>query len=276
MFRILSILLSVPILLATLPSPPAWSGDKKSAAGAGSTVESQPEAGAVDVSAVKNKLVVLHDGKQHYVAVIPFGDLYDHFYYGDGKRFYAQLVSGGGSVGKESWNRVFWEPRVNAPWKGSIAFAKDQTTVQCGDRATEFKPLDAGEQAKVLAAASFFKTPWLHRAYSLTRDNKGTYYYVDRLREPENNKSFRLFAGPRGNLKPLKMTNVVSDSQGDIFTTKKGELRLVLDRKHPSWSAGKSETELINLPLDENRVLIYTDLGVYTGQRLGTPCDDLL
>jgi len=165
MFRILSILLAAPILLATMPLPLAWSGDKKSAAGTGSSVESQPETGTVDVSAVKNKLVVLHDGKQHYVAVIPFGDLYDHFYYGDGKRFYAQLVSGGGSVGKESWNRVFWEPRVNAPWKGSIAFAKDQTTVQCGDRATEFKPLDAGEQAKVLGAASFFKTSWLHRAW---------------------------------------------------------------------------------------------------------------
>ena len=74
----------------------------------------------------------------------------------------------------------------------------------------------------------------------------------------------------------LKMTNVVSDSQGDIFTTKKGELRLVLDRDHPSWFAGKNETALLNLPLEDNRIMIYTDLGVYAGQRLGTPCDDLL
>jgi hypothetical protein len=148
--------------------------------------------------------------------------------------------------------------------------------VQCGERATEFKPLDAEEQAKLLGAAAFFKEPWIHRGYSLARDNKGTYYYVDRLREPENNKSFRLFAGTRGNLKPLKMTNVVNDSQGDIFTTKKGELRLVLDRQHPSWFVGKTETQLVNLPLEDNRIMIYTDLGVYAGQRLGTPCDDLL
>jgi hypothetical protein len=33
---------------------------------------------------------------------------------------------------------------------------------------------------------------------------------------------------------------------------------------------------LVGLPLDDNRVLIYTDLGVYAGQRLGTPCDDLM
>ena len=29
------------------------------------------------------------------------------------------------------------------------------------------------------------------------------------------------------------------------------------------------------LPIDDNAVMIYTDLGVYTGQPLGTPCDDL-
>jgi hypothetical protein len=29
-------------------------------------------------------------------------------------------------------------------------------------------------------------------------------------------------------------------------------------------------------PIEDNRVFIYTDLGVYAGQRLGTPCDDLM
>jgi hypothetical protein len=72
------------------------------------------------------------------------------------------------------------------------------------------------------------------------------------------------------------MTNVVSDSQGDIFTTKKGELRLVLGKKQSKWIAGKKETELTSLPLEDNRIMIYRDLGVYTGQRLGTPCDDMM
>ena len=29
------------------------------------------------------------------------------------------------------------------------------------------------------------------------------------------------------------------------------------------------------VPVEDNHVLIYTDLGVYTGEPLGTPCDDL-
>ena len=259
------------LLGALVLSPSAFAQGKQPSA-ARQTLDDQP----IDIAEIKDKLVILHDGKQHYIAVVPWGDTYQHLYYGDGKRFRAQRVSGGGREGNEAWNRVFWEPRVDAPWKGSVQLRKGTYQVQCGDRATELKPLDSEEQAKILAAASFFGPLWRHRAYSLTRDNKGNYFYVDRLREPENNKSFRLFAGPRGNLKLLKMTNAVSDSQGDIFTTKKGELRLVLDRKRPIWFAGKSETELVNLPIEDNRILIYTDLGVYAGQRLGTPCDDLL
>jgi hypothetical protein len=30
------------------------------------------------------------------------------------------------------------------------------------------------------------------------------------------------------------------------------------------------------VPVDANRIMIYTDLGVYAGQRLGTPCDDMM
>jgi hypothetical protein len=272
MFRILPLL----VIFAMMVSPTAMAGGKKPAASAEGTGASKPEVAALDISEVKKDLQVLTDGKQHYIAVVPFGGSFDHLYYGDGKRFYLQRINGGGANGKESWDRIFWEPRVRAMWQGGVAFAKDKYTVQCGDRATELQPLAAEEQTKLLDAASFFGPLWIHQAYSLSRDNKGNYYYVDRLREPENNRNFRLYAGTRGNLKLLKMTNVVSDSQGDIFTTKKGELRLVLDRKKPSWFSGKTETELIGLPLDDNRALIYTDLGVYAGQRLGTPCDDMM
>jgi hypothetical protein len=247
-----------------------------SAAGKDRPVGADERDAPLDLSEIKDKLILLTDGKQHFVAVVPFGDFSSHLYYGDGKRFYAQRVGSGSSEGTEAWDRTFWEPRVTALWQGGVGLRKGKYAVQCGDRVTELKQVDAEEQAKMLAAASFFAPLWNHRAYALARDNKGIYYFVDRLREPENNKSFRLFAGPRGNLKPLKMTNVVSDSQGDIFTTKKGELRLVLDRKHSVWFAGKAETELVYLPLEDNRIMIYTDLGVYAGQRLGTPCDDLL
>jgi hypothetical protein len=76
-------------------------------------------------------------------------------------------------------------------------------------------------------------------------------------------------------MKLAKMTNVVSDSAGDIFATKTGELRLVLNKSETMWMKGKAQTKLIFLPIDANVPMIYTELGVYTGEKLGTPCDDL-
>jgi hypothetical protein len=228
----------------------------------------------VDLGADKEKLVILSDGKQHFVAVVPFGET-DRLYYGDGKVFWGQRVFGGGSSGTESFDRVFWEPRVDAPWKGSIDLKDGKYSLQCDDRKTNLVPLPDAERAKVLAEARFFAPRWKYRAYALARDNSGKYFYVDRVREPPQSKSFRLFVGPKGNVKLQKMINVVSDSEGDIFATKTGSLRLILDKHETTWVAGKKKTPLVSLPVTENTTLIYGDLGAYTGQRLGTPCDDL-
>ncbi|HEX8538017.1 MAG TPA: hypothetical protein VF664_11180, partial [Cystobacter sp.] len=64
-------------------------------------------------------------------------------------------------------------------------------------------------------------------------------------------------------------------SEGQIFSTKRGDLRLVVEREQPSlWIENKKRTELRAVPIEENMPLIYNELGVYTGARLGTPCDD--
>jgi hypothetical protein len=235
----------------------------------------EPSEPALDVATVKDKLVVLHDGKKHYLALVPFAESWDHVYYGDGKTFHQQRIAGYGASGKESFDLTFWEPRVKARWMASIDFKGGKYTVQCDTRKTELTPLPETEAAVIIGAASFHKPLWRHRAFALARDDRGTYFYVDRQREPEDSLNFRLFSGPRGSLKPLKMVNVVSDSEGQIFSTKTGDLRLVLDRKEAAWVKGKARTTLVPLPIEDNAQLIYTDLGAYVGQRLGTPCDDL-
>jgi hypothetical protein len=226
-----------------------------------------------DISAIKPKLKVLEDGKKHYIVLEPFGDSYEHFYYGDGKDFYLQRVRGGGRSGNESFDRSFWEPRSSR--NSSFGFRNGKYTLDCGERQTELKPVADAEAPKILDAAKFWKVRWKRQAYALARDNTGQYYYVDRMREPEGNKNFRLFTGPKGSMKLTKLTNTVSDSAGDIFSTKTGELRLVLNKKETFWQKGKKKTDLIFLPAEDNHVMIYTELGVYADEKLGTPCDDL-
>jgi hypothetical protein len=71
------------------------------------------------------------------------------------------------------------------------------------------------------------------------------------------------------------MTNVVSDSAGEIYATKSGDLKIVTEGNSGKayWKKGQAKNELIVLDLYANRYLIYRELGIY-GQ-IGALCDDL-
>jgi hypothetical protein len=238
-----------------------------------------------DISEVKDKLTVWTDGKKHYLALAMTTDSDKPvFWSADGKDFYQLRIHGGGSEGDDAHlkklDRTFWEPRVDALYKASFDYAKDDKgavtmQVQCSERKTKLTQLPADEAKKLVDGGKFYKPRWNHYAYSLARDNAGKYYYVDNVREPEHAKNFRLWAGPKGAMKLQRMTNVVSDSEGDIFSTKTGSLRLILDKHETTWVQNEKKTKLVFLPPEDNHIMIYTDLGVYTGEPLGTPCDDL-
>ena len=195
---------AVPVVRAAKASPPA-------------AEETGPP---IDMTAQKDKLLILTDGKQHMVALVPFGDAFGPMYYGDGKTVWAQRVFGGGSSGTESFNRSFWDPR--GARISSVQLQGGKYTISCDERQVEMIPVPDAEREAILSGARFFAARWKHRAYALARDNEGKYYFVDRQREPEQSRSFRLFVGTRGNMKMQKMINVVSDSEGDIFATKTG------------------------------------------------------
>ena len=228
-----------------------------------------------DLTPVRKELAVLSDGKGHHVVLVPFGRLTEHVYWGDGKVFHALRIGASGMSGAERFDHSFWDPRIPAGWKRSVGFGDGKYEVQCDDRRTELKPLPPAARDAMLAAAKFWKPRWKRQAYALAHDDSGTYYYVDRLREAGGAVGFRLFAGPKGALRPLKMTNIVSDSEGDIFATRKGELRLILQKHDYTWVKGKSRTKLVAVPIEQNGRLIYEELGVYAGEPLGTPCDVL-
>jgi hypothetical protein len=246
------------------------------------TKPASEEPAVADISPIKGKLTVWSDGKKHFVALVMTTDFDSPiFWSNDGKSFYQLRVHGGGGEGDDAnlkrMDRTFWEPRVNAGYQSSLDWTSEtkKLTVQCLERKTELEKLADDEAKKLISGGKFHKARWGRYAYALARDNTGKYYYVDNVREPEGAKNFRLFAGAKGNMKQQKMTNVVSDSQGDIFSTTHGELRLILSKQDSTWIANEKPHKLVWVPVDDNHIMIYTDLGVYTGEPLGTPCDDL-
>jgi len=84
----------------------------------------------------------------------------------------------------------------------------------------------------------------------------------------------------------IDLAALIADTEGEIFTTKTGSLRYVTDRLNPpTWIQGGKKTTLTVVPIEgadpksdepiNNYQLIYNELGVYLGEKLGNPCDDL-
>jgi hypothetical protein len=226
------------------------------------------------------KTALCTDGKSHYVALSP-----KQMYWGDGKQF-VEVPSPGDMVGHE----YFFDPRhvragSNPNFRGTdmrihsrvdADLAKKTCSLSCGERTTQLQLVAAADAKKMLMDAKIGPSPQKHRPHRLLRDELGNYYYVDKGFRPGEEKRFRLFKGPKGSLKEQKMTNVVSDSEGEIFSTKTGSLRLIIDKKDPGvWLEQKKSLKLREVPIHENMPMIYNELGVYSGEKMGNPCDDL-
>lgn len=226
---------------------------------------------------------VCADAKREHVVVLgPSEAPHRGMAYGDGKELAwvrtPQALSGG-------W---FFDPRQrnernNENFRGLDLrvfshIEPDPATatckLTCGTRETKLELLKGAAKSAVLEGATYVPSPMQREPYALARDKAGTYYFVDRGATDETARDFRLYKGPRGKLRPLAMKDVVSDSEGEIFASTSGKLRLVLGKQSAEWIADRT-APLLLLPLNENYGLIYNELGVYLTAKLGVPCDDL-
>jgi hypothetical protein len=233
---------------------------------------------------ILEKTSVCTDGKSSYAALAPEEHRGSTLFFGNGKKFWRLPAPSFLLGGNSFFDPRAFNPNGNPNYRGldmrlisQMRFDAEKKTcdVRCGSRTTNLTVMDA-KAASDLLRGSAFEAP-LHKRtpHVLTRDEKGIYYYVDRGNTPETEKNFRLFVGPKGNVKLRAMTNIVADSNGEIFSTKSGSLRFIAGPggADSSWIQGKKVTKLTAIPVQDNFALIYNELGPYTGERLGTPCD---
>lgn len=239
----------------------------------------------VDVSSVKAKLKAWTDGHGRYIVLNPEDPMGETLFSGDGKKLYKNRVFGGGRNGDESWDVMFWEPRAGFTHGRPTMAMKDEGReyeLSCGKKSIKVTLLAPDEQKKLIDGATFLPPLWTRRPDKLMRDEAGNYFFVDRLRTDDDSdrRDFRVFKGPRGKMKQLPLRDIVDDSQGTIFATKDGTLRLISNKTGDApvlkWVVGKAETPLTEVPLEDNVKMIYLDLGPYSGQPLGTLCDGYL
>jgi hypothetical protein len=150
----------------------------------------------------------------------------------------------------------------------------------CGNKLTvELTEITGDKATAILDKGRFLTTNLIRRPHLLARDDRGVYYYVDVLRDDYGGNGHRVFVGKKGALKQLPLTDVASDTGGEVLSTKTGDLRLVrtfdqaasTTKTSARWIRGERVAELVTLDVYMNQPLIYKDLGVYKISNV--PCD---
>jgi hypothetical protein len=247
--------------------------------GAGGTASADPQPEKVDAKPFRDKLHVYQDAQGGTYVVVPRSEAEPgRVFYGLGTKLYEQLEIGNSSNGDE-WSISTWSPRVAEVQNGEIRRGADGVVSRwCGDDAKLPLTERTGPQAAALVSKAELYTPiQVRQPLMLARDDRGTYYYVDHLAKRYGGKGQRVFIGKRGAMVQVPLVDVANDSGGTVYSTKRGELRLVVDRtdgkRSPVWFSGEKGVQLVWLDVDADSPLIFRGLGVYGFT--GNICEDL-
>jgi hypothetical protein len=235
-----------------------------------------------EIGDAKNRLAAVTDGKGHFL-LYDKAKPYDSetVFYGDKTAVHRMRVVGGGASGTESFEMSFWDPRHKGGNSSRPSFSMREAgkkfEIECSGKTTAVQPVDAEALKALVDNVKFLGPIFTRQPDSLLRDDSGKYYFVDRVRtdNDEDRRDYRVFVGARGKMKQMPLKDIVDDSEGKIFSTKNGNLRLIRGPVPQNrWVAGKSSKALTDVPIVDNLPLVYLELGVFAGMRLGTPCDD--
>ena len=236
----------------------------------------------IDIKPFKDAMVVLKDVDGGIYVVHNERGKETHVFYGTGrdKILYDQLLEGAKSRDGDAWDIATMAPRAVYPFMGNVGRRKDGTFYRtCSDKnLLELTQVSIDQAKEILDKYQFVTTSVIRRPYLLARDNRGIYYYVDVLRDVYGGSGHRVFVGKKGGLKQMALTDVTSDTAGDVFSTKTGDLRLVRtldDSAKPTaqWIRGEKKHDLVYLDIYMNQPLIYRDLGLY--KIPGTICGNI-
>ena len=213
----------------------------------------------------------------YYVVNVPApGETLENFriYVGDGKEMYLQAAITTSTLAP-GWEASLWAPRADGNGTAQLVQQAGVVTLTCRyQQPMVLTLLPPAKESKIIATALFRKPLHDRITQVLARDEDGNYYFVDRMKDDDENRGFRVYVGPKGAMKQIPMKDVVSDSAGEIFATKSGEPKIITEAKTNTavWRKGKKRTALTILPPNRNKYLIARELGVYG--RMGYVCDE--
>lgn len=231
----------------------------------------EPKPQPVEITDWKDKMSVFKDADGGVYVV--YFEAEKHVFFGTGrnKQLFKQIIEGGSVRDGTSWSVSVHAPRLAYPFMAQVGRRADGTFFRaCSDKQDkELTQITGDKRTEILDKWQFLTTSMSRRPYMLARDDRGVYYYVDVLRDVYGGSGHRVFVGKKGALKQMPVTDVTSDTAGDIFATKTGDLRLVRnvndgrEKATAQWIRGEKRNELVYLDVYMNQPLIYRELGLY-------------
>jgi len=242
----------------------------------------EPKSTPVDSKPFRGELQVFVDAQGYTYVFKPHKPATDkvpespaRLFYGKSGTLYEQVIVGRSTNGA-SWQITTWAPRISGIRPGYFMQKDDGTIHKMCDQEDLTLTQVTGDKAKQLLDKSKLQTEYLmRRPHLLARDDAGIYYYVDHFAGIYGGKGYRVFLGKKGAMKEMPLSDVATDTAGDVFATKTGDLRLTRNAGTEKivWVRGEKKTELLRLDVDANSTLIFSELGIY--QFLGTLCDNI-
>ena len=238
----------------------------------------EPKPTTVDIKAIKDKLTLYEDAQGGTYLVLP-GSEPRVFYTSNGKQAYEQIIVTR-SINGDAWSLGTWAPRISGIAPATIQRKEDGTFERwCGNEGQQpVKPVAADKAKLLINKLQFLTSGIIRRPHLFARDDGGVYYYVDEISKAYGGQGFRVFVGKKGAMKQLPLTDVARDTAGEVYATKSGDVRFVIDNDDTKkdtayWVKGDKKSPLSILDVDANSRIIWGELGVYSF--LGTPCDEL-
>lgn len=223
-------------------------------------------------------LQVATDGEGNYVAFSDKRGYEGPIFAGSDTAVFEQRIAGGSRNGITAWSAYFWDPRVRARWQASFHMKNGVYHLQCGESEVALEVLEADESDAYVKQVQFYQVRWQRQAHFIARDDLANYYFLDRALSPPGNQDYRLFVGSRGQARHVPLTDTIVDGGGALFVSAQGRLLLkeAGSQTTATWAVGSSQIALTPLDLYRQAAMVYTTLGAYGGQSLGTPCDPYL
>ncbi|MCK5797248.1 MAG: hypothetical protein KAI47_08700 [Deltaproteobacteria bacterium] len=232
--------------------------------------------------------LALTDGKGHYFILDDrlksSKGIGGRIFYGNPKKLYLQRVTSGGSnQSAGTWSATIRDERMlGVKYSQLYRDAHGAIIMQCDRRKTQLTVLHDAEARHLLKHAKLYDHYAIRKPHLLARDDTGRYYYIERLGRSDHDRGiglgFRLWIGRRGKMHLQRARDTIADEAGVMVFTTQGTIKTNGRRDRAWWIAKGQKTRLELTVVPRNKttsVMIYRDLGVYSGLRFWRPCDDL-